>query len=105
MAAVAVLEPLHDAAGLVRCVARTCQAVSGSGLGGVEDLASQVRAAGDRATELTYAGSAVDFGEPSKDARPIAFNALAMAGSVVDDGSQETDEEQKLRDESRKILD
>jgi len=105
MAAMPVLKPLHDEAGLVRCVASTYQAVSGSGLGGVEELASQVRAAGDRATELTYDGSAVDFGEPSKYARPIAFNALAMAGSVVDDGSQETDEEQKLRDESRKILD
>src|SRR5699024_4078233 len=105
MAAMPVLKPLHDEAGLVRCVASTYQAVSGSGLGGVEELASQVRAAGDRATELTYDGSAVDFGTPEKYARPIAFNALAMAGSVVDDGSQETDEEQKLRNESRKILD
>lgn len=105
MAAMPVLKPLHDEAGLVRCIASTYQAVSGSGLGGVEELASQVRAAGERATELTYDGSAVDLGEPDKYARPIAFNALAMAGSIVDDDSHETDEEQKLRDESRKILD
>ena len=36
--------------------------------------------------------------------RPIAFNVLPLAGVLVDDGSGETDEEQKLRNESRKIL-
>ena len=41
---------------------------------------------------------------PEKYVAPIAFNVLPMAGSVVDDGSNETDEEQKLRNESRKIL-
>jgi aspartate-semialdehyde dehydrogenase len=104
MAAMPVLKPLHEAAGLVRLVASTYQAVSGSGLAGVEELASQVRTAGEQATELTYDGSAVKLGEPAKYARPIAFNVLPMAGSVVDDGSLETDEEQKLRNESRKIL-
>ncbi|WP_019813842.1 aspartate-semialdehyde dehydrogenase [Saccharomonospora saliphila] len=105
MAAMPVLKPLHDEAGLVRLVASTYQAVSGSGLAGVEELAEQVRNAGERATDLTHDGSAVELGEPAKYARPIAFNALPMAGSVVDDGSNETDEEQKLRNESRKILD
>ncbi|WP_298181830.1 aspartate-semialdehyde dehydrogenase [Saccharomonospora sp.] len=105
MAAMPVLKPLHEAAGLVRLVASTYQAVSGSGLAGVEELAAQVRTAGERATELTHDGSAVELGEPAKYARPIAFNVLPMAGSVVDDGSLETDEEQKLRNESRKILD
>ena len=105
MAAMPVLKPLHDEAGLVRLIASTYQAVSGSGLGGVEELAGQLAAAGERAAELTHDGSAVDFDEPQKYARPIAFNALPMAGSIVDDGSFETDEEQKLRNESRKILD
>ncbi len=104
MAAMPVLKPLHDAAGLVRIVASTYQAVSGSGLAGVEELDGQVRKTADRATELVHDGSAVDFPAPSTYVAPIAFNVLPMAGSVVDDGSFETDEEQKLRNESRKIL-
>jgi len=104
MAAMPVLKPLHDEAGLVRIVASTYQAVSGSGVAGVEELDEQVRAVGDKAPELAHDGSAVAFPEPVKYVRPIAFNVLPMAGSVVDDGSFETDEEQKLRNESRKIL-
>jgi aspartate-semialdehyde dehydrogenase len=105
MAAMPVLKPLHDEAGLVRLVASTYQAVSGSGLAGVEELASQVAAVGDKGRLLTHDGAAVELPAPSKYVRPIAFNVLPMAGSVVDDGSGETDEEQKLRNESRKILD
>jgi aspartate-semialdehyde dehydrogenase len=104
MAAMPVLKPLHDAAGLVRIVASTYQAVSGSGLAGVEELDGQVRKTVEQATALVHDGAAVDFPEPSKYVAPIAFNVLPMAGSVVDDGSGETDEEQKLRNESRKIL-
>ncbi|SDN53034.1 aspartate-semialdehyde dehydrogenase [Geodermatophilus sp. DSM 45219] len=104
MAAMPVLKPLHDEAGLVRVVASTYQAVSGSGLAGVEELDTQVKAVVDKAAELTHDGSAVTFPEPVKYVRPIAFNVLPMAGSLVDDGSSETDEEQKLRNESRKIL-
>jgi aspartate-semialdehyde dehydrogenase len=104
MAAMPVLKPLHDEAGLVRIVASTYQAVSGSGLSGVTELDTQLRAAGDKAAELTHDGGAITFPEPQKYARTIAFNVLPLAGSVVDDGSWETDEEQKLRNESRKIL-
>ncbi len=104
MAAMPVLKPLHDAAGLVRLIASTYQAVSGSGVAGVEELARQVAAAGDKARELAYDGEAVAFPEPEKYARTIAYNVLPMAGSIVDDGLNETDEEQKLRNESRKIL-
>lgn len=104
MAAMPVLKPLHDAAGLVRLVASTYQAVSGSGVAGVEELRTQVAAAGDKASELAYDGAAVAFPEPQKYARTIAYNVLPLAGSIVDDGSLETDEEQKLRNESRKIL-
>jgi aspartate-semialdehyde dehydrogenase len=104
MAAMPVLKPLHDAAGLVRVVASTYQAVSGSGLAGVDELDKQVREVGGRLTELVHDGSAVAFPAPQKYVAPIAFNVLPLAGSVVDDGSFETDEEQKLRNESRKIL-
>ncbi|WP_448621460.1 aspartate-semialdehyde dehydrogenase [Geodermatophilus sp. URMC 65] len=105
MAAMPVLKPLHDEAQLVRVVASTYQAVSGSGLAGVEELDTQVKAVVDKAAELTHDGSAVSFPEPAKYVKPIAFNVLPLAGSLVDDGTFETDEEQKLRNESRKILD
>jgi aspartate-semialdehyde dehydrogenase len=104
MAAMPVLKPLHDDAGLVRLIAATYQAVSGSGLAGVEELDGQVRAVADKAVELVHDGSALAFPEPSTYVRTIAFNVLPLAGSIVDDGSFETDEEQKLRNESRKIL-
>jgi aspartate-semialdehyde dehydrogenase len=103
MAAMPVLKPLHDEAGLVRIVASTYQAVSGSGVAGVAELAGQIAAVADP-TGLAFDGSAVALPAPAKYVRPIAFNVLPMAGSVVDDGSEETDEEQKLRNESRKIL-
>jgi aspartate-semialdehyde dehydrogenase len=105
MAAMPVLKPLHDEAGLVRLIASTYQAVSGSGLAGVEELAAQANAVASRAAELTHDGSALTFPAPAKYVAPIAFNVLPLAGSIVDDGSFETDEEQKLRNESRKILD
>jgi aspartate-semialdehyde dehydrogenase len=104
MAAIPVLKPLHDEAGLLRMIASTYQAVSGSGGAGVEELDKQVREVVDRASELTYDGSAVAFPPPQKYLGPIAFNVLPLAGSLVDDDSGETDEEQKLRNESRKIL-
>ncbi len=105
MAAMPVLKPLHDEAVLVRLIASTYQAVSGSGVAGVEELATQLAAAGDRARDLAYDGAAIDFPAPSKYSRTIAYNVLPMAGSIVDDGLGETDEEHKLRNESRKILD
>ncbi len=104
MAAMPVLAPLHRAAGLRRLIVSTYQAVSGAGLAGVDELDKQVRQAVDRAPELTHDGTAVAFPEPVKFARPIAFNVLPLAGSIVDDGEFETDEEKKLRNESRKIL-
>jgi aspartate-semialdehyde dehydrogenase len=104
MAAMPVLKPLHDEAGLVRLVASTYQAVSGSGVAGVDELADQVAAAGDKARELAYDGEAIDFPAPVKYQRTIAYNVVPLAGSIVDDGLDETDEEKKLRNESRKIL-
>ena len=104
MAAMPVLAPLHRAATLVRLQVATYQAVSGSGGAGVDELDGQVRAGYDTARALTQDGSAVSFPAPQKYAKTIAFNVLPLAGSLVDDGSGETDEEQKLRNESRKIL-
>src|SRR4051812_36079670 len=105
MAFMPVAKPLHDEAGLVRVIASTYQAVSGSGLAGVDELDKQVRQVVGRGTDLVHDGGAVDFPTPEKYVRPIAFNVLPMAGSIVDDGAFETDEEQKLRNESSKILD
>jgi aspartate-semialdehyde dehydrogenase len=104
MAAMPVLKALHDEAGLVRLVASTYQAVSGAGSAGVDELDKQARQVTDRAAELTHDGTAVEFPTPGKFIKPIAFNVLPYAGKYVDDGSFETDEEQKLRNESRKIL-
>jgi len=105
MAFMPVLKPLHAEAGLIRLVVSSYQAVSGAGLSGVEELDEQVRKVIDGAAALTHDGDAVDFPAPQKFARPIAFNVLPLAGKLIDDGSGETDEEQKLRNESRKILD
>ncbi|CAM5738565.1 aspartate-semialdehyde dehydrogenase [Mycolicibacterium aubagnense] len=104
MAAMPVLKPLHDEAGLTRLIVSSYQAVSGSGLAGVDELASQARAVIDGAEQLVHDGSALEFPAPVKYVAPIAFNVIPLAGSLVDDDSGETDEDQKLRNESRKIL-
>ena len=105
MAAMPVLKVLDAEAGLERLIISTYQAVSGSGLAGATELDSQVRAVvGGNTLGLVHDGGAVDFPAPVKYVAPIAFNVIALAGNLVDDGSYETDEEQKLRNESRKIL-
>ncbi|WP_338696519.1 aspartate-semialdehyde dehydrogenase [Streptomyces sp. Q6] len=104
MAAMPVLKPLDAEAGLEALVVATYQAVSGSGLAGVAELHGQAQKVVAEADQLTHDGGAVDFPEPNVYKRPIAFNVLPLAGAIVDDGLNETDEEQKLRNESRKIL-
>ncbi len=104
MAAMPVLKPLHDEAQLVRVVASTYQAVSGSGLAGVQELFDQARAVVDDSEKLVHDGGALEFPPSVKYVAPIAFNVVPLAGSLVDDDSGETDEDQKLRNESRKIL-
>ena len=104
MVAMPVLKPLHDEAGLDRLVVSTYQAVSGAGLAGVAELEAQLRATVDKAAALTFDGSAVTGPPPTVFGDTIAHNVLSVAGSVVGDGSGETNEEQKFRDESRKIL-
>jgi aspartate-semialdehyde dehydrogenase len=105
MAAMPALGPLHRFAGLKRLIVSTYQSVSGAGGAGVAELDEQVRKTWDRAAALTLDGDAVEFPPADKFPGPIAFNVLPLAGSVVDDGSGETEEEQKLRNETRKILD
>jgi aspartate-semialdehyde dehydrogenase len=105
MAAMPVLAPLHLEAGLTRLRVASYQAVSGSGGKGVAELDEQVRKVADVAAGLAFDGRSVEMPTPHAYVKPIAFNVLPMAGSIVDDGSFETDEEQKLRNESRKILD
>ncbi|MDN8577757.1 aspartate-semialdehyde dehydrogenase [Corynebacterium sanguinis] len=104
MAAMPVAKALHDAAGLVALRVASYQAVSGSGLAGVDTLARQVAEIGERAAELTRDGSVMEPSDLGPYTAPIAFNVLPLAGNLVDDGTNETDEEQKLRNESRKIL-
>ncbi len=104
MVAMPVLLPLHAEAGLRSLVVSTYQATSGAGLAGVEELSEQIRKGGEAAS-LTHDGRSIDLGQPQAFVEPIAYNALPWAGDGVDDGSGETNEEQKLRLESRKILD
>ena len=104
MAAMPVLKVLHDEAGLNRLIISTYQAVSGGGLAGVDELDKQAREVVAMARDLTYDGEAVRYPVPTKFSAPIAFNVLPFAGKYTDDDSFETDEEQKLRYESRKIL-
>ena len=106
MAAMPALKALDEAAGLERLIVTTFQAVSGSGLAGARELAGQVTAALEQGgiESLVHDGSAIEFPAPEIYAKTIAFDVLPLAGSIVDDGEGETDEEKKLRNESRKIL-
>jgi len=104
MVAMPVLKPLHDAAGLRSLIVTTFQAVSGGGREGVAELAEQIAATAEGADALALDGSAVRGPAPVKFPGPIAHNVLPIAGSIVDDGLGETDEEKKYRNESRKIL-
>ncbi|MCB2048353.1 MAG: aspartate-semialdehyde dehydrogenase [Novosphingobium sp.] len=102
MAAMPVLKPLHEAAGLRRLIASTYQAVSGGGVAGVEVLRDQIVAGAQGCDALAADGRAVDLGEPRKWSVPIAYNVVPLNYELVEDGY--TEEEIKLRDETRKIL-
>jgi aspartate-semialdehyde dehydrogenase len=104
MVAIPVLKPLHDEAGLTRLVVSTYQAVSGGGVEAVRELAEQLAKTVDRAADLTFDGKAVDYPPSSVYEVPIAHNVIPLQYVVVDDGSGETEEEQKYRNEARKIL-
>ena len=107
MVAMPVLKPLHDEAGLRRVVASTYQAVSGAGLKGVTELEKQAAEAGGRATELTLDGGSAVALPPRGLRRSDRLQRRAPRRRLVDPGGEvewETDEERKLRDESRKIL-
>jgi aspartate-semialdehyde dehydrogenase len=101
MVCMPVLAPLHADAGLLRVVASTYQAVSGAGLAGTAELDEQIRAVGEKAAALAFDGAAVEFPPAQIFPAPIAFNVIPHAGSFDGD---ETTEETKFRNESRKIL-
>jgi aspartate-semialdehyde dehydrogenase len=105
MVAIPVLKPLHDEAGMTRLMVSSYQAVSGGGVDAVRELAEQLAKTVDRAADLTFDGSAVDFPPRSVYSVPIAHNVIPLQFNIVDDGTLETDEEQKYRNEARKILD
>jgi aspartate-semialdehyde dehydrogenase len=102
MAAMPVLKPLHDAAGLRRLVASTYQAASGAGVAGVKELEAQALCAGSAAAQLTRNRNALPFPPPTRWPVPLAFNVVPLNYKIVEDGY--TEEEIKLRDETRKIL-
>jgi aspartate-semialdehyde dehydrogenase len=93
MQLVPVLKPLHDAAGLEHVTVSTYQSVSGTGQKAIDGLRREAATAlrGETATAEVYA-------------HPIAFNVLPFAGALQGDDGY-TDEELKLINESRKILD
>lgn len=103
MAAMPAIKALHDAAGLAGMQITTFQAVSGSGVKGVEALATQLTQIDDPRV-LALDGSAFTPADTDPYVAPIAYNVVPLAGSIVDDGEGETDEEKKLRNESRRIL-
>lgn len=102
MAVMPVLKVLHDEAGLKRLVASTYQAVSGAGLDGIEVLARQLAHVGDSARDLAEGGHDHLLPAAEKWAVPIAHNVVPLNYVLGEDGY--TEEELKLRDESRKIL-
>ncbi|WP_026181725.1 aspartate-semialdehyde dehydrogenase [Alloscardovia criceti] len=105
MAAMPAVKALHENFGLTRLVASSYQAVAGAGRDGVLQLMNEAQTALDQgADKLVFDGESIDFPEPTKVVKTIAFNAVPFIGAIVDDGSEETDEEQKWRNESRKIL-
>jgi aspartate-semialdehyde dehydrogenase len=93
--------PLHRAAGLQFMTATSYQSVSGSGQRGMDELAHQVEILGKDRDALARGG----WSDPGGTVypRPIGWNVIPFAGSAADDGY--TDEEWKLVNESRKILD
>ncbi len=104
MVAIPVLKPLHDEAGLRRLVVSTYQAVSGTGVDAVRELSEQLSKTVDQAADLTFDGSSVHYPALTVYPVPIAHNVIPLQFKIVDDGSLETDEEQKYANEARKIL-
>ncbi|MBS3928758.1 MAG: aspartate-semialdehyde dehydrogenase [Sphingomonadales bacterium] len=102
MAVMPALKPLHDEAGLKRIVASTYQAVSGAGQEGIDILARQLAHVGDKAAALAEGGHDDLLPAAEKWAVPIAHNVVPLNYVLGEDDY--TEEELKLRDESRKIL-
>ena len=93
--------PLHRAAGIESIVATSYQATGGSGRRGMDVLTDEVASLGEDLDALVAGG----WKDPGNDlyARPIGYNVLPLAGAMTEAGY--TDEEWKLVNETRKILD
>jgi len=89
---VVALKPIHEAAGIKRVVVSTYQSVSGAGKEGMDELFDQ--------TKNVFVLGATP---PNKFPKQIAFNVIPFIGTFQDDGY--TDEEQKMWNETHKILD
>ncbi|MDC0045547.1 aspartate-semialdehyde dehydrogenase [Pelagibacteraceae bacterium] len=89
---VVALKPLHEKSIINRIVVSTYQAVSGAGKIGMDELFNQ--------TQTIYANQEV---KKNKFTKQIAFNVIPHIGSFLNNGN--TEEEQKMIDETKKILD
>ena len=89
---VAALKPLHEKSIINRVVVSTYQAVSGAGKTGMDELFNQ--------TQNVYANQEL---KKEKFTKQIAFNAIPHIGAFLENGN--TEEEQKMIDETKKILD
>ena len=89
---VVAMKPLHELAGITRCIVATYQSVSGAGRDGMDELFNQTRS--------VYVNDPI---EKHKFTKQIAFNCIPHIDSFMDDGS--TKEEWKMVVETKKILD
>ena len=89
---VVALKPLHEKSIINRVVVSTYQAVSGAGKTGMDELFNQ--------TQNVYANQEL---KKEKFTKQIAFNAIPHIGAFLENGN--TEEEQKMIDETKKILD
>jgi aspartate-semialdehyde dehydrogenase len=104
MAAMPVLKPLHDRANLMRLTVSTYQAASGAGIEGIKVLSNQLKAGLKGDVEgLALSPEAAPLPPPEKWAVLLAFNVVPLNYKLMEEGY--TEEELKLRDETRKILD
>jgi aspartate-semialdehyde dehydrogenase len=104
MVIIPVLAALHQELGLKSMIISTYQSVSGLGNRGIEELRNQAQESAKYNFEQFLTGMAFPLANSEVFPAPIGFNVIPYAGALVDDASYETDEEQKLRNETRKIL-
>jgi aspartate-semialdehyde dehydrogenase len=104
MVAMLPAKALHDLYGMTDMVATSFQAAGGAGQKGIDELAAQIGPVGEDVAQLVEDGAAAAAkAQHSVHAATLAFNVVPVLGTLGANGY--TDEEMKLRNESRKILD